>query len=144
MSNPTYSAYSAYPAYPPYHLNQFGQPASVETTEEWGRKAWAVFHENTFGYRAGLDEQRCYQFYYSEFLGYIKCATCLAHYQEIINRTPIRLYSEDDLFAWTVDVHNQVNRKLGKPIVSVCEAKQIWYPRSKPCCSYTQRIIYRM
>jgi hypothetical protein len=31
------------------------------------------------------------------------------------------------LFTWTVQLHNSVNEKLGKPIVSVQEAENIWF-----------------
>jgi len=32
----------------------------------------------------------------------------------------------DDWFAWTVELHNDVNAKLGKPQVALQEAREIW------------------
>ena len=42
---------------------------------------------------------------------------------EVLEATPPRL---DDYFAWTVEAHYAVNRKLDKPEVSVEEARATW------------------
>ena len=34
--------------------------------------------------------------------------------------------SPDAFFAWGVDLHNAVNRKLGKPELTIDEARKIW------------------
>ena len=41
--------------------------------------------------------------------------------------------SPEAFFAWGVRLHNAVNRKLGKPELTIDEAKKIW--RSKDGCS---------
>jgi hypothetical protein len=33
---------------------------------------------------------------------------------------------QDDFFAWTVELHNAVNAKLGKPIMDLKDARQLW------------------
>ncbi len=33
---------------------------------------------------------------------------------------------KDDFFAWTVELHNAVNAKLGKPTLTLDEARQLW------------------
>ena len=38
-----------------------------------------------------------------------------------------------DWFAWTVRIHNSVNEKLGKPIVTLEEAREIWKNQPNSC-----------
>jgi hypothetical protein len=33
---------------------------------------------------------------------------------------------KDNFFAWTVELHNAVNEKLGKPKITLDEARRIW------------------
>lgn len=133
MSNESYDRYHPNRSctYPRYET-----AAKPESPNQWGPRGWKVFHQTTFGYRAGIDEQCYYQFYYQDFLSYIKCSTCLEHYVDAIQRVPIRLYTAEDLFAWTVEIHNMVNRRTHKPILSLCEAQRIWFPQSTSCQTY--------
>jgi hypothetical protein len=55
---------------------------------------------------------------------------------EAIQRVPIQLYTVEDLFAWTVEIHNMVNRRTRKPVLSLCEAQRIWLPQSTSCQTY--------
>lgn len=49
--------------------------------------------------------------------------TCRKFYDEWKASNPPR---KDDFFAWTVELHNAVNAKLGKPKITIDEARQIW------------------
>ena len=33
---------------------------------------------------------------------------------------------QDDFFSWTVELHNAVNTKLGKPTIAMEEARRLW------------------
>lgn len=52
--------------------------------------------------------------------------SCAKDFAAILQANPIRY---DDYFAWSVEVHNAVNRKLGKPELSVEDASAIWLQR---------------
>jgi hypothetical protein len=41
--------------------------------------------------------------------------------------------SGEALFMWSVDIHNEVNRQLKKPIVTYTEALAYWGPK----CNYS-------
>jgi hypothetical protein len=57
----------------------------------------------------------------------IVCAGCRRHWREALNAIPLPdLRSAVRYFAWTVRAHNQINQHLGKPIVSLREARKIW------------------
>ncbi len=52
--------------------------------------------------------------------------TCRKDFQAIIEANPPRY---DDFFAWSVEAHNSVNRKLGHKKLSLVEAAIIWLRR---------------
>ena len=47
----------------------------------------------------------------------IPCPICREHYSQFLQQTPISpsLDRREDLFKWTIDLHNSVNKQLGKP-----------------------------
>lgn len=56
---------------------------------------------------------------------------CEEGYRQIKERMPPRFETPDDFFAWTVDVHNEVNKKLDNerkryPQISMNEALRLW------------------
>jgi hypothetical protein len=56
----------------------------------------------------------------------IPCPVCRDHYSQHLKENPLTpsLDSREDLFNWTVLIHNKVNKDLGKPEVSSLEALQ--------------------
>ncbi|XWV26347.1 Alr family protein [Tupanvirus soda lake] len=96
---------------------------------EWGPKAWAIFHEKAIRYPKNpckCDIKKILHFYNEKFMEYIGCESCKKDYKKIICRNPARANSQTDLFMWTVDIHNIVNLKLGKEVISYNEAFRIW------------------
>jgi len=51
------------------------------------------------------------------------CGDCRQHWQQITTKEPP---DYDNFFAWTVAMHNLVNTRIGKPIVSIADARTIW------------------
>lgn len=64
-----------------------------------------------------------------EFAKRLPCGECRAHWVRICTRTPPDFAR---FFAWTVDRHNEVNAKLGKPGLSIDQARTIWDSPSPP------------
>ena len=56
------------------------------------------------------------------FPALIPCPTCSEDFRKIIEEYPLT----GDYFTWSVDVHNLVNKKLGKPQVSYEDARRQW------------------
>lgn len=50
----------------------------------------------------------------------IPCLSCRQHFEQVLVENPIP--ESDDFFKWSVDVHNIVNKRLGKPEVSYEDA----------------------
>ena len=82
-----------------------------------GQAAWGYLH----GYK-GCDPQwlEIWQFLIPQ-----RCE-CKGGYQQIIAEMPPDFTSPEAFFAWGVNLHNAVNRKLGKPELTIDEALSIW------------------
>ena len=51
---------------------------------------------------------------------------CKDGYQQILSEMPPDFSTPEAFFAWGVALHNAVNRKLGKPELTIEEALSIW------------------
>jgi hypothetical protein len=66
--------------------------------------------------------------FYESLTFLIPCPVCREHYAEFLKSMPISpfLDTRDDLFKWTVAIHNNVNEKLGKPRVTELESLEFY------------------
>lgn len=60
------------------------------------------------------------------FAAAIPCEDCRIHWAELMAANPPDLSSRETFFAWTVDRHNDVNRRLDLMPMSIGEAYQRW------------------
>jgi len=67
--------------------------------------------------------------FYESFAFLIPCPVCREHYETHLQKNPLtpHLDRRDDLFRWTVNVHNEVNALLGKP--RLLESEVLMYYR---------------
>ena len=82
-----------------------------------GRFAWSKLHGYT-----GCDPQ------WLDIWQYLIPARCDCKdgYQQILGELPPDFSTPEAFFAWGVNLHNAVNRKLGKPELTIEEALSIW------------------
>jgi hypothetical protein len=99
--------------------------ATREALEVAGRRLWAELHRWAIDF--GGDPQEAAR-WLQEFAGRVPQAGCgcRAEWDTDIARYPPPLDHPEELFEWTVVVHNAVNLKLGKFQVSIQEARDIW------------------
>lgn len=87
--------------------------------KSWGPYFWRTIHFTAMGYPnrpSALDKQR-YKSFYTNLHHVLPCETCAVNYQRHIHQElPIdgHLNSSAQLFAWTVALHNLVNKEIGK------------------------------
>jgi hypothetical protein len=85
----------------------------------WGPFFWMTIHIVALGYPAEptYTEKRAAKEFFESIGHLLPCPTCRDHYKTHIAAMPItpHLDRRDDLFKWTVDLHNAVNRSLQKP-----------------------------
>jgi hypothetical protein len=62
-------------------------------------------------------DKKCAKEFYESLSFLLPCAICREHYREHIVKNPLTpfLDSRNDLIKWTIDIHNSVNKMLGKP-----------------------------
>ena len=92
----------------------------VITPKVWGEDAWRFMHVVALGYPDKPDNntKKEYKQFYESLQYVLPCANCRQGYVSIFKTNPIRLENREDLFIWTVEVHNAVNRKLGHDVMS--------------------------
>lgn len=90
-------------------------------TSAWGPPLWQSMHFIALGYNRTHPEE--YIAFYRSLAKAIPCKKCSAHYEEELRRDPVE-NNMDDLFGWTVKIHNSVNKRLGKEEWTVKRARK--------------------
>lgn len=84
----------------------------------WGPIFWTTMHIVSLGYSPNPSKEEqtaAIQFYRSlEFV--IPCPICRAHYSKFLKDMPVENHvaNRDALVKWLFDIHNHVNKQLGK------------------------------
>ena len=94
-------------------------------SKSFGPYFWGAFH---LACLAAVDLESVKTFINS-YQMVLPCFWCRLHFSQVLAENPI---PDTDLFKWSVDVHNIVNEKLGKPIVSYEEALEFWLSGCDP------------
>ena len=104
----------------------------VISNRHWGNPLWTLLHTITVVDNSDpaiqlRDSMRVIEILRNIHM-IIPCHKCAAHYQEFF-QTEIEgqdLHRRMELFDLLVDFHNQINKKLGKPIKTLDEARLLW------------------
>lgn len=87
---------------------------------------WRTVHFVALGFDE--DHRDAYVAFYRSLVHAIPCSACSTHYAEMLKLDPVEQHVQDAdaLFAWTVEIHNAVNERLGKPTWTVDQAKEFY------------------
>jgi len=91
---------------------------------EWGPIFWYILHRFSQSYQPEFST-----YYYNLITQYpllVPCPICSYHFEETLKRSHPKTDSQDSLFDWGVNVHNVVNKRLRKKILSIEEAYKIY------------------
>jgi hypothetical protein len=87
---------------------------------------WHTIHVVALSYPSNPNyaQKRAAKEFYESMAELIPCPMCREHYKEHLKKLPLspHLDRRDDLFRWTVQLHNEVNIMLKKPVVSETES----------------------
>jgi hypothetical protein len=90
----------------------------------WGRQAWHFIHFIALNYPEQPTQRD--KDIYIEFLHslpqVLPCPICGSHFMDFIVSNEPRLDNRSDLFWWTVDAHNEVNKRYDKKVLTYEEA----------------------
>jgi len=108
----------------------------------WGPSGWSFIHYTALGYPDNPTEgdKINYKVFYYNLPNTLPCLKCALNFKENLLILPIDnfLNSREDLFKWTVDIHNIVNNELGNENLSYKEA---YYKYSESNNSYFNKDI---
>ena len=97
----------------------------------WGKHFWATAHYITISYPTNPTkiEKQNVKFFFELLKELLPCGNCRSHYKNNLKIYPLTdeiLSSKYKLIEWLVNLHNEVNKRTGKKIISVDEAMQIY------------------
>jgi hypothetical protein len=79
---------------------------------KWGPHFWMTLHIACLG----CQDAKVLADFVEGYKEIIPCLSCREHFEQVLVENPVP--EADDLFKWSVNVHNIVNKRLGKPEVS--------------------------
>lgn len=90
----------------------------------WGRQAWHFIHMVALSYpdKPGEEDRVNYLRFFQSLPHALPCPICGEHFRENMEKNPPRMDNRQELFKWTVDVHNEVNKMHRKRVLSYDEA----------------------
>ena len=107
----------------------------------WGPKLWFFIHSLALNFPDNPTYQdiRHFEEFFNSLKFIIPCEKCRMHYKIRLEKAPIVnfLKNSDTLFKYTVDLHNDVNKSLGKRIYSYEEVVKIYQD------NYNGKIYYK-
>lgn len=96
----------------------------------WGPSMWSIIHLVCLQAPANIDAnvRNSYYMFFTMMPYILPCDKCREHWLTHIQKHPIddALDTRDELFRWSVNMHNVVNRSLGKPEISHEAALEHW------------------
>jgi hypothetical protein len=97
----------------------------------WGKYIWLTIHLVSIGYpKIPNDSDKTdYKEFYENLYKILPCYTCAENYKKHLLILPLSdsvLESNKTLFNWTIDMHNIVNKMLGKPIITYSKAYEMY------------------
>lgn len=92
----------------------------------WGPLFWMTIHIVALGYpkKPTYGDKKAAKEFFESLQYLLPCSECRGHFRELLVKNPItpHLDRRDDLFKYTVMLHNDVNKRLGKPQMTEVEA----------------------
>jgi len=94
--------------------------------EVWGPFFWGMIHITALAYPKSptYGDKKAAKDFFEALPFLLPCPICKEHLKKHLAKFPIspHLDRKDDLFKWTVMLHNEVNKSLNKPTFTELEA----------------------
>jgi hypothetical protein len=91
----------------------------------WGPFFWHTIHIVALGYptNPSYNEKKSAKEFFESLRFLIPCPVCKDHYNVHLEKYPLtpHLDKRSDLFRWTILLHNEVNKNLGKRVYTEAE-----------------------
>ena len=101
--------------------------------KNWGPYFWGTLHLACLSAPNVLTQEHkaAFQALVESYTKVLPCPMCQVHFTEVLQKYPLQdsLNTAEDLFLWSVTVHNVVNANIGKPQVNPIDALNYWAER---------------
>ena len=99
----------------------------VITQKTWGPYGWKFIHMVALAYpnNPTNEDKENYKTFFTILGNILPCQLCADHYKQNLIKFPLTDYilsSRDTVLKWTIDIHNEVNKSIGKKILDYDEA----------------------
>jgi len=98
----------------------------------WGPRLWQALHMISIGYPNKPDDEqkKNYKHFFKNFYQVIPCTICSNNYKKHLEELPITdnvMENRQNLSKWVIDIHNIVNKELGKTTIEHDDALVLIY-----------------
>ena len=98
----------------------------------WGPHLWKTLHMISISYpnEPNEEQKKNYRTFFENFYQVIPCSICSNNYINNLKELPITndtMKNQENLVKWVIDIHNIVNKELGKPIIEHDDALLLIY-----------------
>lgn len=110
----------------------------------WGPKVWTFIHTVTINYPVNpepIDKEQITNLIYA-ISDTLPCDMCKEHFRRTIDQYPPNVRSRKELFKWGVDIHNEVNKRLNKKILSYEKVLKIYEQKYNMKINFDSKNIY--
>lgn len=102
---------------------------------KWGPHFWSTLHIACLA----CQDYKALAEFVEGYVYIIPCLSCRQHFEQVLVENPVP--ETGDFFQWSVDVHNIVNKRLGKPEISYDDAlANIIAPLQTPTPKFDSKI----
>jgi len=94
----------------------------------WGPDIWNFIHIVTINYPIlpSENDKQLINNFFSIISETLPCEKCREHFKLLLNNFQPDNISRETLFKWGVDIHNKVNKRIGKKVLSHEKVKKIY------------------
>lgn len=97
----------------------------------WGPKTWKTLHCITYNFPENSNREinKIYIHFFNRIVPtMLPCSICFNHYLKYISNHPVHnhIQNKNSLIRWLIDMHNYINKKNGKAILSYEQVDSIY------------------
>lgn len=103
------------------------------TGEAIGNAGWTILHTTTMAYpdNPTSEQQASMSKFFHYFAIVYPCTICSTHFQSELVQDPPKTESRKKLTQWLCEVHNRVNKRLGKAEFPCADIYTRWDARTQ-------------
>jgi hypothetical protein len=109
----------------------------------WGKHFWKTSHYITASYpnNPTIEHKQHVRQYFELLQFLLPCLNCRNHYKLNLKNYPLTddiLNSKEKLVEWLIELHNEVNKRTGKTVLSVEKAKKLYSVNNNSVVNYNR------